>query len=138
MAGAQRLSELPWPQRMTALVLAPHPDDFDAIAITLRWLHQRGHVYHLAVLTTGASGVDDGAGDTDTIDAKAALREQEQRASCRSFGLAESRLSFLRLWADAALQAQDSERLREHVLALRPGLVFMPHGNDSNATHRRT
>jgi len=138
VAVAQPLSERPWPPCMTALVLAPHPDDFDAIAVTLRWLHQRGHVLHLAVLTTGASGVDDGHGDTYTDEAKAALREQEQRASCRFFGLPESRLSFLRLWGAAALQAQDTERLRALLLALRPDLVFMPHGNDSNATHRRT
>jgi LmbE family N-acetylglucosaminyl deacetylase len=135
---AQRLTELPWQERMTALVLAPHPDDFDAIALTLRWLHERGHALHLAVLTTGASGVDDGDGDAHTNSAKAELREQEQRASCRFFGLAESRLSFLRLWGDAALQTQDAECLRAQVLALRPDLVFMPHGNDSNATHRRT
>jgi LmbE family N-acetylglucosaminyl deacetylase len=138
MAVAQPLNERPWPPRMTVLVLAPHPDDFDAIAITLRWLHQHGHVLHLAVLTTGASGVDDGHGGACTYDAKAALREQEQRASCRFFGLPESGLSFLRLWGVAALQAEHRERLCALLLALRPHLVFLPHGNDSNATHRRT
>jgi hypothetical protein len=35
-------------------VPAPHPDDFDAIGCTLRYLHRQGHVIHVAVLTAGA------------------------------------------------------------------------------------
>lgn len=119
---------------MTVLVLAPHPDDFDAIGVTLRRLHERRHELHLAVLTGGANGVD-GAGSRDE---KTALREAEQRDSCRFFGLDASRCHFLRLWEDPLAEAQDDARLRAHILGLRPELVFMPHGNDSNATHRRT
>ena len=119
---------------MTVLVLAPHPDDFDAIGVTLRHLHERPHALHLAVLTGGANGVD-GAGSGDE---KTALREAEQRASCRFFGLSAARCHFLRLWEDPRTAAQDETRLRAHLLALRPDLVFMPHGNDSNTTHRRT
>jgi len=135
---SQALLERPWPARMTVLVLAPHPDDFDAIGVTLRRLHEHGHELHLAVLTAGANGVDDGFGGAVTPDDKAALREAEQRASCAFFGLPETRCAFLRLWQDPAVEAQDQQRLRRHVLALRPKLVFMPHGNDSNATHRRS
>ena len=127
----------PWPPRMTVLVLAPQPDDFDAIGVTLRQLHERGHELHLAVLTTGANGVDDGFNGAVTPADKAAAREAEQRASCDFFGLPATRCSFLRLWQDPAAEAQDLERLRRQVLALQPDLVFMPHGNDSNATHRR-
>ena len=119
---------------MTVLVLAPHPDDFDAIGVTLRQLHERQHQLHLAVLTGGANGVD-GNGSSDE---KTAVREAEQRDSCRFFGLPGSRCHFLRLWEDPLAEADDEARLRAHILGLRPDLVFMPHGNDSNATHRRT
>ena len=129
-----RLLDQPWPPHMTVLVLAPHPDDFDAIGVTLRRLHERRHELHLAVLTGGANGVD-GPGSRDE---KTALREAEQRDSCRFFGLDTSRCHFPRLWDDPLAQAQDEARLRAHILAVRPDLVFMPHGNDSNATHRRT
>lgn len=119
---------------MTVLVLAPHPDDFDAIGVTLRQLHERQHQLHLAVLTGGANGVD-GNGSSHE---KTAVREAEQRDSCRFFGLPGSRCHFLRLWEDPLAEADDEARLRAHILGLRPDLVFMPHGNDSNATHRRT
>jgi len=35
-------------------------------------------------------------------------------------------------------EAQDDAWLHAHILGLQPDLVFMPHGNDSNATHRHT
>ncbi|QJW85583.1 hypothetical protein HK414_26835 [Ramlibacter terrae] len=79
-------------------MVAPHPDDFDAIALALRHLHEQGHALHVAVLTTGASGVEDGFEGACGDDAKAALREAEQRASCALFGLAPERLRFLRMW----------------------------------------
>ena len=119
---------------MTVLVLAPHPDDFDAIGVTLHHLHAQQHTLHLAVLTAGANGVD-GSG---SVDDKTAQREDEQRDSCRFFGLPAARCHFLRLWEDPLAAAADDARLRALILGLRPDLVFMPHGNDSNATHRRT
>jgi LmbE family N-acetylglucosaminyl deacetylase len=142
------LRELVFPRPLNMLVLAPHPDDFDAIALSLRHLHRQGHVLDVAVLTGGASGVDDGfAGATDAA-AKTALREAEQRASCAFFGLAPQRLSFLRLWEGAADAEADGEggapdtddaaRLAAWIVARSPDLLFMPHGNDSNRTHRRT
>jgi hypothetical protein len=99
------------------------------------------------VLTTGASGVEDGFhGATHDAD-KAALREVEQRASARFFGLAPSRLSFLRLWSRAGGDADgtdapgddaaDLSRLRDWLLPLKAQLAFMPHGNDRNKTHQR-
>jgi LmbE family N-acetylglucosaminyl deacetylase len=128
------LSDAPWQPHARALVLAPHPDDFDAIGVTLRQLHEQRLELHLAVLTSGANGVD-GLG---SFEEKTALREAEQRDSCRFFGLPTARCHFLRLWEDPLAQARDEARLRAHILALQPDLVFMPHGNDSNAKHRRT
>lgn len=119
-------------------VMAPHPDDFDAVALTLRHLQAQGHVLHLAVLTTGEGGVDDGFGGAHDAAAKAVLREAEQRASCAFFGLPPGQLQFLRLWGDAARETGDRARLRAWMDEHRADLVFMPHGNDSNRTHRRT
>jgi LmbE family N-acetylglucosaminyl deacetylase len=114
-------------------VLAPHPDDFDAIGVTMRRLHQKGDRIELAVLTGGANGVLDGFGGAYTPLEKALIREAEQRASCAFFGLPEERLSFLRLEGEPT----DQPRVREFLDRGRPDMIFLPHGNDANATHRR-
>jgi LmbE family N-acetylglucosaminyl deacetylase len=132
------LRELAFPRPLQVLVLAPHPDDFDAIGLTLRHLSSQGHELHVAVLTTGASGVEDGFAGTTDVAAKGALREAEQRASCAFFGLPAQRLHFLRLWADDAKAQEDLARLRAWIAARPADLLFLPHGNDSNRTHRRT
>jgi LmbE family N-acetylglucosaminyl deacetylase len=126
-----------WPQPLEVLVMAPHPDDFDAIGLTLRHLHGQGHRLHVAVLTGGASGVDDGFGGATEVRAKQDLRQAEQRESCAFFGLPAGRLHFLRLW-DGSPDSGDTARLLEWMAARPADLVFMPHGNDSNRTHRRT
>lgn len=118
------------------VVLAPHPDDFDAIGVSMRFLHARGHTIDVAVLTAGASGVDAGFGGANSVAEKAALREAEQMASCRFFGLSASQLTFMHLWGSGH-DATDDARLRAWLRAKRPQLAFMPHGNDTNHTHRR-
>lgn len=131
-----RLNALQLPEDLRVLVLAPHPDDFDAVGVTLRRLHAAGHRIDVAVLTAGASGVEDGYGGAYSAAEKAALREAEQRESCAAFGLPAAQLSFLRLW-ESGDDATDDARLRDYVRAKQPQLVFMPHGNDTNRTHRR-
>lgn len=135
------LTDMALPVPLAILVLAPHPDDFDAIGVSMRYLQQQGHTIHVAVLTTGASGVEDGwVGANDAV-SKASLRKLEQQKSCAFFGLPDDRLHFLRLWEQAdnpAASMQDETRLRDHILSVRPDCVFLPHGNDSNRTHRRT
>ena len=124
------------------VVLAPHPDDFDAIAVTLRHFHQAGSQIHLAVLTTGASGVEDGFAGATTDQQKGDLREVEQQDSCAFFGLPAERISFLKLPADEGgnprLDEANHACIRDYLAARSPQLVFMPHGNDSNVTHQRT
>lgn len=135
------LQDLTLPARSCIVVLAPHPDDFDAIGITLRHLHRQGHDIHLAVLTSGANGVEDGWRGAYGVAEKGALREAEQRASCDFFGLPMERLTFMRLWEGDDAQRDElagSDALRTYLHASRPDLVFLPHGNDSNRTHRRT
>lgn len=136
------LQSLSLPSPLTLVVLAPHPDDFDAIAVTLHYFHQRGDTIHLAVLTTGASGVEDGFNGACTTEEKAALREAEQTASCAFFGLPSDRVTFLRLPPDEKgnPRLDDANRacIRNYLSAHQADLVFMPHGNDSNMTHQRT
>jgi LmbE family N-acetylglucosaminyl deacetylase len=136
------LRTLPLPAAWRVLVLAPHPDDFDAIGITLRTFRDNGNPIDLAVLTSGASGVEDDFAPRLTLQGKAALREEEQRASCHFFGLPPERLTFLRLAEDAQGHLEDSEQNLAQLLAYwdahSPDLVFLPHGNDTNAGHRRT
>ena len=130
------------PARMSVAVLAPHPDDFDAIGVTMRFFRDNGNRIDVAVLTSGGSGVEDGFGGAFTTAAKEALRESEQRASCRFFGLPESRLSFLHLAEDKhghpSAGALNLERVRAYLIETRPHFVFLPHGNDTNAGHQRT
>lgn len=136
------LARLSLPSPLTLVVLAPHPDDFDAIGVTLRFFHQRGDTIHLAVLTSGASGVEDGFSGALTTEEKAALREAEQTASCKFFGLPPERLTFLRLPPDEKgnprMDTKNHACIRDYLLQHRPDLVFMPHWNDSNVTHQRT
>ncbi len=119
---------------------APHPDDFDAIAVSLRTLHGRAHPIRLLVMTAGASGVEDSFCTPPTSEAKGRAREAEQRASCTFFGLPADACAFLRMAEDAAGDPLDSDAnralLRAEFEAFRPDLVFLPHGHDTNAGHR--
>ncbi|RYY73478.1 MAG: PIG-L family deacetylase, partial [Comamonadaceae bacterium] len=115
-AQPRLLRALALPGPLAVAVVAPHPDDFDAIAVTLQLLQQQGHALHVAVVTTGASGVDDGFGGALDDAGKAALRESEQHASCAAFGLPPGRLAFLRMWAGG----DDDAPLRDWLDAVRP------------------
>jgi LmbE family N-acetylglucosaminyl deacetylase len=123
------------------LVLAPHPDDFDAIAITLHHLQTQGNEIHLAVLSGGSKGVQDSYADPPTWEQKARLREKEQVDSCSFFGLSPARLSFLRLReaedGELAHHADNQLRIRRLISETSPDVLLLPYGEDSNAGHRR-
>ena len=89
------LRSVRWPGKLKLLVTAPHPDDFDAIGVTLRYLADQGHDLHVLVAETG-SGIDKvyGAGMTQ-VD-RTRLRVMEQTGSFRFFRLAERTLPFSR------------------------------------------
>jgi LmbE family N-acetylglucosaminyl deacetylase len=138
-----RLDHLALPPAWRLLVLAPHPDDFEAMGVSLRYLRDRGHVIHLLVLSSSANGVEDSFCRPPTPEAKASLREDEQRAGCRFFGLPESRLEFLRLPVDSPggfmIDVPDSfERVKKCAEGSRPDLFFLPCGNDTNSDHKLT
>jgi LmbE family N-acetylglucosaminyl deacetylase len=130
----------PWDKVRRWLVLAPHPDDFDVVAVTLRHFAGAGAEITLEVLSGGASGVEDDF--ASGWEAKTAAREAEQRESCGMFGLPAAALHFHRLSEDAEGHMADisGNQARVHALldARSPDGVILPHGNDSNADHRRT
>jgi len=136
------LDSLRIPDNLTVLVLAPHPDDFDEIGVTLRYLQDNGNTIYVDVLSSSASGVENSFCTPPTLEQKAAVREKEQEDSCRFFGLPESCLRFLRLPEDAEGHIVESdetiEQVRRSIASKKPDLVFLPHGNDSNRGHQRT
>lgn len=135
------LNRFALPSDVRVLVLAPHPDDFDAIGVTMRWLRDNGNPIAVVVVTGGASGVEDGYPEARTADDKVRIRAAEQRASCAFFGLPEQNLHFVRLEEDSTGHCIDNDgnsRLVQAVLReQRPRLICLPHGNDTNADHRR-
>lgn len=140
-AGAPReLSAEELPAAYRVLVLGPHPDDFDAIGVTLRRLAGRVSELHAAVVRTGSGVLDAYAAGLDW-EKKAAIREREQRASLRFFGLPDSCVTFLSLDNDSDEgQLCDTPRNRAALAAViaarAPDLIFLPHGNDTNSAHR--
>ena len=129
----------PWDDVRHWLVLAPHPDDFEVVAVTMRHFAARGARLTLEVLSGGASGVEDTF--AHGWEAKTAAREAEQRESCARFGLPESELRFHRLAEDDTGHMADSLENQARVHAILDSAeadgVILPHGNDSNADHRR-
>jgi LmbE family N-acetylglucosaminyl deacetylase len=121
------------------LVLAPHPDDFDAIGVTLKFLFSNGNPLEVAVAYTG-SGVEETYRPGLTLEAMTQLRVCEQQNSLRFFGLPEGCLTFLRLENDDTDQLIESKQnlgiLESIVLQKAPDLIFLPHGNDTNSAHR--
>lgn len=135
----QSWREITLPEGTRALLLAPHPDDFDAVGVTMRLLHQRACSLRVAVAHTG-SGVETSYCSPPTLERMRQIREEEQRASCRFFGLAEKDLLFMELDNDSDDQPKNCEAnlgiLREVVGDACPDMVFMPHGHDTNSGHR--
>ncbi len=141
-AGPLFLKRIIIPSDLRLAVLAPHPDDFDAVAITLKYLHKNGNHIDVAVLTSAASGVEDGFNGNFTDAEKASTRIQEQRNSCKFFGLPGECLQFLYLTEGEDGHMTDTpeniELIRQFLATTKPDIVLMPHGNDTNLDHQRT
>ena len=140
--GPVSLESVAIPPGLVVAVVGPHPDDFDAVAVTLRRLKDAGAAVHAFVCQT-SSGVLDTFCTPPTAAAKQELREQEQRDSLRFFGLPDDRVTFLDLERDPADDGQpfdheaNQRRLSVAVLPVRPDVVVLPHGNDTNSGHRK-
>jgi LmbE family N-acetylglucosaminyl deacetylase len=123
------------------LVLAPHPDDFEAVGITMRHLFKKDCTIKVYVLTSGASGVEDRFCPEDSSNGnKRWIRQQEQRNSCRFFGLPEGNLHFAETAenSDSNLLANigNQDVIKVAISKERPDAIFLPHGNDTNPDHR--
>ena len=130
-----RLDRLDVPRSWRVLALAPHPDDFESTAAAHRWRRDRGNPIGLLVLSSSANGVEDAFCDPPTPEAKAAAREDEQRAGCRMFGLAEDRLRLLRLrvaWPGGYLVDDEANftALESAAAGFGFDLAVLPHGDD--------
>jgi len=133
------ISSTTFPAGMRVMFIGPHPDDFDANGLTLRYLRDGGSELRVLVVS-GGSGVEDSYCVTSTQEVKERIREREQRASCRFFGLPGEALTFLHIDKDGEAQPVDSPAnlrlLTEHVLSFKPDVIMLPHGNDTNQGHR--
>lgn len=136
----QSFFDIALPPNLRAAVLAPHPDDFDAIAVTLRHLLNNGNPVEAGVVPTG-SGVEDCYAPGATLADKAHLRLAEQRRSLQFFGLPPSCLTVLNMQRDdeddQPVDSPENERcMQDFLTASQPDFVFLPHGHDTNAGHR--
>ena len=127
------------PSRFRLLLLGPHPDDFDSIGATLRFLYESGNHLQVVVVQTSSGVLDDYVAGI-TKEEKARIREKEQRASVRFFGLPETALTFISLSQDRdgvlLDNAENFHILEGIVLDKSPDIIFLPHGNDTNNSHR--
>ncbi len=141
-AGPAPLESVAVPPGLVVAMIGPHPDDFDAVAVTMRRLRDAGADVHAFVCPT-SSGVLDSFCTPPTPGVKQWLREQEQRDSLRYFGLPDDRATFLDVERDPADDGQPFDHeanlrvLSAAILPVRPDVVVLPHGNDTNSGHRR-
>jgi len=129
------------PRSLRILSFAPHPDDFDGIGVTLRFFKNNCNPIYVCVVGSGAGGVDDSFCTSPTLQGKRKIREREQQQSCKFFGLPEDRLTFLRLQEDGSGHPRDTKEnyqiTQDLFLRVKPDLVFLPHGNDTNSGHQQ-
>ncbi len=145
---AGRLIEPPAGARV--LALAPHPDDPDAVAVTLRRLALAGCRITYAVACLSPQGVTDSYALAEAIRRgmeppadltafKRELRQGEQLASAGLAGFLEREPEFLSLKEDRRgrilHQAANSAAIGAVLRGHDPDLVLLPHGEDTNLDH---
>ena len=125
----------------SVVILAPHPDDFDAIGVSLKRLQDNGCKLKLLVATAGINGVESGFENARTPGDKKGLRQQEQLDSCLFFGLDPELIEFLDLANNGdgslAIDEANTRIIRKGLSGANADIVCLPHFNDSNMTHQR-
>ncbi|OGF98797.1 MAG: hypothetical protein A2Z86_02650 [Candidatus Glassbacteria bacterium GWA2_58_10] len=138
------------PEDATVLALAPHPDDPDSIAVTLRILANAGCRVSYMIVSSSYGGVTGGyalkyaiengeptGGDLEACKAK--LRREEQLESARMAGFVGDRLEFLTVEEGERGNLIESERNRQIIeqalAAADPDIAVMPYGEDTNIAH---
>lgn len=138
--------KMPIPPSGRVLVLGPHPDDPDGVAITARLLMRSGCEIWFAVISLSPAGVEDEyarrgsrGGFSLSAEAKAEIRRQEQICSAKGFGLPTDKLVFLGMEEGSALDSsQNRSLLKDFLNSVLPDLVILPIGKDPNRTHSWT
>jgi len=134
------ISEMEFRKGQRVGVLAPHPDDFDAISIALRILFEKGLDLRCHVLSSGASGVEDSFAKAAAIHDKGEIRKLEQIESIKLFGLPSRNIRFDWLTENDKGEIADTEdNFKAVKKILKDGayeFIFIPHGNDTNPDHR--
>lgn len=138
------------PSGGTVLALAPHPDDPDAVAVTLRVFHAAGCRIRYAVTGSAHGGVTDeyarakaggkGIKPKKLKDRKVALRREEQAASATAARIVDGEVVFLDSGAEDDLgdlsECPDNTTLVRGLLVdENPDIVLLPYGEDTNAGH---
>jgi LmbE family N-acetylglucosaminyl deacetylase len=125
------------------LVLGPHPDDPESVAITCRLLKRSGCDIWYAIASMSPSGVEDEfaqrwqtSGYASLPEKKIEIRRREQTCATEIFGLTPDRLAFLSIEEDKGLDSPNNLiRIRGHLEFIAPDIVIMPIGKDPNQTH---
>lgn len=125
------------------LVLGPHPDDPESVALTCRILMRLGCDIWTTIVSMSPSGVEDeyaqrwqNIGSISLQKKKIEIRRREQTRTTEMFGLTPDRLTFLDIEENQGLDSPDSSaKIRDHLISMAPDIVIMPIGKDPNQTH---
>lgn len=125
------------------LVLGPHPDDPESVAITCRILMRSGCDIWYAIASMSPSGVEDEYAqrwqNRDSIslkEIKSKIRQKEQTWAAEMFGLPPDRLGFLCIEEGKKLDSRKNvTRIKDYLESVAPDMVIMPIGKDPNPTH---
>ncbi len=125
------------------LVLGPHPDDPESVAVTCRLFMQSGCDIWYAIVSVSPSGVEDEyvqrrqeSAPSSLQDKKIEIRRREQIRSAEMFGLPNDRLAFLGIREDEQVNSRKNlAKIKEHLESVAPDIAIMPIGNDMNETH---
>ncbi len=134
------------PSKGRVLVLAPHPDDPESVAITSRLLLQSGCEIAYTIVTLSPNGVTDPYAHTwhentsfSLLEKKKKIRIKEQICAAEMMGVSRDHVRFLDLQKDDCKKGLDTkaniEILRNHLESEAPDIVMLPSGKDTNTTH---
>jgi len=138
------------PESGHVVELGPHPDDPDAVAVTLHLFATSGCRVSYVITCLSPQGVTDsyalqaarksGKEIENNLDAfKRELRREEQITSARLAGFAGDSLYFYTLEEDQKGRLVDSpanaRAYAELLASLDPDIVLMPYGEDTNSDH---